>query len=121
MFGGMKEKELILIFSVVGFGSVALVGIGELASVEPGSPLFKFYLNLVFGGLAVFYSVFIHFATIPYTRKVDQRKKSKLLKKLVGEKASFGFIIIICAAVFVFWIYNFAQLMDAYDLKFFEN
>ncbi len=76
MFGGMKEKELILIFSVVGFGSVALVGIGELASVEPGSPLFKFYLYLVFGGLAVFYAVFIHFATLSYTRKVDQRKKS---------------------------------------------
>lgn len=119
MFGGMKEKELVFIFSVIGFGSVALVALGELSSVEAGSPLFKFYLNLVFGGLAVFYAVFIHFVTLPYTRKVDQRKNSKLLKNMVGEKASFRFISLILLGVLVFWIYTFSQLMKAYDLKFF--
>jgi len=119
MFGGLQQKDTILVFSVVGFGSVALVALGELSNVEPGSPLFKFYLNLVFGGLTVFYAVFIHFGTLSYTRKVDQRKNSKLLKKLVGEKSSFGFILAILAGVLVFWIYNFSQLMDAYGLEFF--
>ena len=119
MFGGMKQKELILIYAVFGFGSVALVALGELSSVEPDGPLFKFYLNLVFGGLAVFYAVFIHFATLSYTRKVDQRKKSKLLKRLLGEKASYSFILLFLTGILVFWIYNFAQLMDAFDLKFF--
>lgn len=119
MFGGMDKKEQILVFAVIGFGSVAVVALGELSNVEPGSPLFKFYLNLVFGGLAVFYAVFIHFATLSWTRKVDQKKNAKLLKRLVGEKASFKSMLFICMVVLVFWIYNFSRLMGSYDISFF--
>lgn len=119
MFGGMKQKEMVLVFSVVGFGSVALVALGELSNVDAGSALFKFYVNLVFGGLAVFYAVFIHFATISFTQKIDKGKKSGFTKFMLGEKSSFRFVMIILGAVLVFWIYNVATLMDAYDLKLF--
>lgn len=119
MFGAMKQKELILIFSVVGFGSVALVALGELSSVAPGSPLFKFYLNLVFGGLAVFYAVFIHFATLSFTRKLDQKKKARFRKLIFGEKSSFIFVLVILGGVLVFWIYTFANLTSGLNLKYF--
>ena len=119
MFGGMERKELLLVYIVIGFGSVALVALGELSGVEPGGPLFKFYLNLVFGGLAVFYVAFVHFATLSYTRKVDRSKKSKRFKALFGEKASFAVSIGLSGAVLVFWIHNFAELMRALDLAFF--
>jgi len=119
MIDGMGKKELTLIYAVVGFGSVALVGLGELSNVEPNSPLFKFYLNLVFGGLAVFYVVFVHMATITYTRKVDIEKKSKAARFFLGEKSSYIFSVVLILGVLAFWLYNFAELMDAYDLKFF--
>lgn len=119
MFGGMKEKELILVFTVVGFGSVALVALGELSNVDADSALFKFYVNLVFGGLTVFYAVFIHFATISFTQKIDKGKKSEFTKFMLGEKSSFRFVMIILGAVLVFWIYNVSTLMDAFDLKLF--
>lgn len=119
MFGGMDKKELTLIYATVGFGSVALVGLGELSSVEPGSPLFKFYLNLVFGGLAVFFVVFLHMATVSYTRKVDKEKKSKLARYLLGEKSSYRGSVALILVVLAFWLFTFAELMRVYDLNFF--
>ncbi len=119
MFGGMDKKEMTLVFAVIGFGSVALVGLGELSSVEPNSPLFTFYLNLVFGGLAVFYVVFIHMATITYTRKVDIEKKSKTARFFLGEKSSYIFSVTLILGVLAFWLYTFAELMRAFDITFF--
>ncbi len=119
MFGDMKQKEMILIYAVIGFGSVALVALGELSSVEPGSPLFKFYLKLVFGGFFVFLVMLFDFGKLFYSRKVDQNKKSRFLRILAGEKLSYVFSIIFTAGVLIFWVFTFANLMDDYDLKFF--
>lgn len=119
MLGGMDKKELTLVYAVFGFGSVALVALGELSNVEAGSPLFSFYLNLVFGGLAVFYSVFVHFVSLSFSRKVDQKKKRKFTKIMLGERASYISILLICGTVLVFWIYNFSLLMEALDITFF--
>lgn len=119
MFGGMERKELTLVYAVFGFGSVALVALGELSNVDAGSPLFSFYLNLVFGGLAVFYSVFVHFVSLSFSRKMDQKKKRKFTRIMLGARASYLSILLICGAVLVFWIYNFSQLMKALDISFF--
>jgi len=119
MFGGMEKKELTLVFAVIGFGSVALVGLGELSSVEPNSPLFKFYLNLVFGGLAVFYVVFVHLSTVSYTRKIDQKKKSKVARFLLGEAWSYRVSVTLILGVLAFWLYTFSEFMKALDVTFF--
>lgn len=118
MLGKMNEKDLILIYAVIGFGSVALVALGELSSVEPNSRLFKFYLNLVFGGLAVFYVVFVHLSTVSFTRKVD-KKKSKIAKFLLGEKSSYRFSVTLILGVLGFWLYTFSEFMQALDITFF--
>ena len=49
MFQGIEKKNLMLIYAVIGFGSVALVALGELSVVKTSSILFYFYLKLVFG------------------------------------------------------------------------
>ena len=118
MFGDMKQKELILIYAVIGFGSVALVALGELSGVDPGTPLFAFYFKLVFGGFLVFYAVLFHFGLLATAKKID-KKRSKIMRFLFGERASRITISTIVFGVLVYWIYSFAELMGAYDINFF--
>jgi hypothetical protein len=104
MLKGIESKNMMFIYAVIGFGSVALVALGELSGVEAGSPLYNFYLKLVFGGFLIFYSVLIHLALLTYSRKLDESRITV-----------FSFAIL----VLLYWIYAFAELMGSSDFKFF--
>ena len=119
MFGGMKQKELILIYAAVGFGSVALVGLGEISGSAPGSPFQQFYLQLIFGGFIVFYAVFIHFGTLGLSRRIDQSQGNRLFKSLFGERASFLLTLAFIFGVLVYWIFALVKLARELGLNFF--
>jgi len=106
-----------LIYAVIGFGSIALVALGELSGVEAGSALFNFYLKLVFGGFLVFYSVLFHFAMLGFSKRMDEQGP-RVLKYLLGEQTSRVMIVSIAAAVLVYWIYAFGELMKITGFRF---
>ena len=118
MFAGMKQKELILIYAAVGFGSVALVGLGEISGSAPGSPFQQFYLQLIFGGFIVFYAVFIHFGTLGLSRRIDQSQRNKLFKYLFGEKSSYLLTLAFIFGVLVYWIFAIVALATELGLDF---
>lgn len=119
MFGGMKQKELILIYAAVGFGSVALVGLGEISGGESGSPFQQFYLQLIFGGFIVFYAVFIHFGTLGLSQRIDQSQTSRIFKSLFGETASYLLTLAFIFGVLVYWIFALVTLATELGLDFF--
>ncbi len=119
MLGGMKQKELILIYAAVGFGSVALVGLGEISGSESGSPFQQFYLQLIFGGFIVFYAVFIHFGTLGLSQRIDQSQTSRIFKSLFGERASFLLTLAFIFGVLVYWIFAIVALATKLGLDFF--
>ncbi len=118
MFESIESKNVLLIYAVIGFGSIALVALGELSGAEPGSFLFNFFLKLVFGGFLIFYSVLFHFATLHFSKKVD-KKGPKALKLVFGERSSRVTTFIILIAVLFYWVFAFADLMRATDFRFF--
>lgn len=118
MFQGIKHKNLILIYAVIGFGSIALVALGELAGVEQGSVLYNFYLRLVFGGFIVFYAVLFHFGTLSWAEKLD-KEGPKYLAFMFGEKSSRFTIMTVVAGVLLYWVFSFADLMAATGFNFF--
>ena len=118
MFKNIDSKNVLLIYAVIGFGSIALVALGELSGAEPGSALYDFFLKLVFGGFLVFYSVLVHFATLPFSKKVD-KKGPKTLKLVSGERSSRFITFIFLITVLFYWIFAFADLMRATDFRFF--
>ena len=118
MFEGIESRNLLLIYAVIGFGSIALVALGELSGTEAGTELFNFYLKLVFGGFLVFYSVLFHFALLGFAKKVDE-KGSRVLKTFFGEQSSRVFTLCISGAVLIYWIFAFAGLMAATGFRFY--
>ena len=118
MFEKIESKDVMLIYSVIGFGSVALISLGELTSVEAGTFMFAFYLKLVFGGFLVFYSVLIHFILLPYSRGLDE-KGPRVLKSVFGERSSRVLVTAIVFLVLLYWIYAFAELINASEFTFF--
>jgi hypothetical protein len=94
MFEGIESRNTVLVYAVIGFGSVALVALGELSGAEPGSFQYDFLLKLVFGGFVVFYSVLFHFAALNYSRKLDE-KGPTVLRVVFGERNSRKSIFVI--------------------------
>ncbi len=65
-----------LLYAVFGFGSIALVALGELPALDARSDLFRFYIKLIFGGFLIFYTVLIHFALLPPGKETRQNRAS---------------------------------------------
>jgi len=118
MFQGLDKRDLMLIYAVIGFGSVALVALGELSGVKEGGSLYTFYLKLVFGGFLVFYAVLFHFAQLALAKKID-KTKGTVLRFLLGEKSSRTFINVIIIGVLLYWVLAFADLMSLTGFNFF--
>ena len=118
VFEGIKSKNVLLIYAVIGFGSIALVALGELSVAEPGSFLYDFFLKLIFGGFLVFYSVLFQFATLQFSKRLDENGP-KALKLVFGERSSRMTTFLIVVAVLFYWIYAFADLMRATEFRFF--
>lgn len=118
MFEGIESRNTVLVYAVIGFGSIALVALGELSGAESGSFRYDFFLKLVFGGFVVFYSVLFHFATLNFSRKLDE-KGPKFLRVVFGERTSRLSIFVIVLAVLIYWLFAFSDLMGATDFKFF--
>lgn len=118
MFEKIETKNVMLIYSVIGFGSIALVALGELSGVEAGSFLYDFYLKLVFGGFLVFYTVLLHFTMLAFAKKMDDRGP-KILKAIFGEHTSRIGIVTIVICVLLYWVLAFAELMRSSDFRFF--
>ena len=118
MLKGIDSKNMMLIYAVIGFGTIALVALGELSGAEAGSFLYDFYLKLVFGGFLVFYAVLIHFAMLPYSRELDGGG-SKALKFMLGERSSRTVVFIMTILVLIYWIFAFGELMNATGFRLF--
>ena len=119
MLKGISSKNVMLIYAVIGFGTIALVALGELSGVEVGSSLYDFYLKLVFGGFVIFYAVLIHFALLPYSQRLDS-DGPKILRYVLGESSSRVFIFTLTFLVLVYWILAFADLMQSSGFRFFQ-
>ena len=118
MFEKVNNKDVMLIYAVIGFGSIALIALGELSGVDVDSFLFRFYLKLVFGGFLVFYSVLVHLVLLPFSKNLDE-KGPRFLKVVLGERSSRSTTVIIALLVLIYWIWAFAELINASGFNFF--
>lgn len=107
-----ENKNLMLLYAVFGFGSIALVALGELPALDARSDLFRFYIKLIFGGFLIFYSVLIHFALLPLARKLD-KTGPRYARLIFGESSSLAIVVALMLSVLIYWIIAFSELLRA--------